>query len=35
MMMVLGAQFFSIGFLGEMIFKSGAGGKKPNIREIV
>lgn len=35
MMMVLGAQFFSIGFLGEMIFKSSSNDKKPNIKEMV
>lgn len=35
MLMVLGAQFFSIGFIGELIFKSGNNLKKPNIKDIV
>lgn len=35
MLMVLGAQFFSIGFLGEMIFKAGSSSKKPNIKDTI
>jgi len=35
MLMVLGAQFFSIGFLGELFFKGRENYKKPNIKEII
>lgn len=35
MLMVLGAQFFSIGFLGELFFKSRGEHQKPNIKETV
>lgn len=35
MLMVLGAQIFSIGFLGELFFRSHNGHKKPNIKETV
>lgn len=35
MLMVLGAQFFSIGFLGELINKNRERVKKPNIKDIV
>lgn len=33
LLMVLGVQIFSIGFLGELINKQQASGRKPNIRE--
>src|SRR5699024_10213035 len=33
MLMVLGAQFFSIGFLGELFYKNNNSHPKPNIRE--
>lgn len=35
MLMVLGAQIFSIGFLGELFFKNHSEHKKPNIKETV
>ncbi|MDZ7714590.1 MAG: glycosyltransferase family 2 protein [Balneolaceae bacterium] len=35
MLMVLGAQFFSIGFLGELFYKGRDNHKKPNIKEII
>ncbi|MDZ7681684.1 MAG: hypothetical protein U5J63_08245 [Fodinibius sp.] len=35
MLMVLGAQVFSIGFLGELIQKRNEKQQKPNIREVV
>ena len=35
MLMVLGAQFFSIGFLGELFYKGRNNHKKPNIKEII
>lgn len=35
MLMVLGAQFFSIGFLGELFFRNRNDHKKPNIQEII
>jgi len=35
MLMVLGAQIFSIGFLGELFFRSHNDHKKPNIKETV
>ncbi len=33
MLMVLGAQFFSIGFLGELINRNRGTPKKPNIKD--
>jgi glycosyltransferase involved in cell wall biosynthesis len=35
MLMVLGAQIFSIGFLGELIQKRSAKQQKPNIKEVI
>lgn len=35
MLMVLGAQIFSIGFLGELFYRSHNGHKKPNIKESI
>lgn len=35
MLMVLGAQFFSIGFLGELFFRNRKDHKKPNIKETI